>query len=594
MHWNYLVYVICFLLAMFSVIIEYRRANKQRLFLRIGTSFLAIVALAAIALPVGYWADSSYAGNEAVLLTVGFNKDSLDKLKNERLYTADAEIGREYPKAKLVSFEELSKTNPAIAKLHILGYGLNKDELHELNNIPIAFHGDKYPSGIISASWTEKVKQGQRFTLQGTFNHTGESQVRLVLKELNTTVDSVTIERPGKTTFELGSLTKSTGRLIDHLLVIKDDDTVANERIPFIIDPVKPLKILLLTAAPDFENKFLKDWLSSRGFEIAMRSDISKNKISTQFVNTGKLALEHLSAPLLDKFNVVITDLSVLKSLNKTEGAALEQQVNENGLGLIIRADTVLKSGAPFQNSFSIYPGNIKDQRQIAIQLQGEKFSSKISEAGQLFINNQDDVQPLVSDVQSRLLAGVALSGTGKILCTTLNSTYNWMLAGNKAGYENFWSLLVSKSAKAIPRSENWGVVTPLPTVNTPVTLQLETGQGPGGILVDKVHLSPIQNAAMPFHWQSTWWPNSTGWHSIQQTGGQPAWVYVYDKADWATVKAASKIWATKKYEAATRLLNVTKQIHSKTRITVPKIYFYLLLLICAAFLWAEPKMKQN
>jgi hypothetical protein len=168
------------------------------------------------------------------------------------------------------------------------------------------------------------------------------------------------------------------------------------------------------------------------------------------------------------------------------------------------------------------------------------------------------------------------------------------MLAGNKTDYENFWSLLIGKAAKTIAQTENWSVVTPFPTVNAPVTLKLETGQQPGKILVDNARLSPIESADLPFQWQSTWWPASPGWHSVQQTGGLPTGVYVYGVADWTSVKAASRISATKRYEASTRFSNVTKQIHLKTKIMVPKGYFYLLLLICASFLWAEAKMKQN
>src|ERR1700679_2408751 len=133
MHWNYLVFVVCFLLAVFTVINEYRRANKQRLGLRIAASLTAAVALAAIALPISYWTETSYVGNEAVLLTTGFNKDSLYKFKGEVLYTLDAGISKHFPNAKLVFPNELKKLNVGIARLQILGNGLTKDELNQLN-----------------------------------------------------------------------------------------------------------------------------------------------------------------------------------------------------------------------------------------------------------------------------------------------------------------------------------------------------------------------------------------------------------------------------------------------------------------------------
>ncbi len=591
MYWNYLVILICVLAFIFSVIKEYRRKNKQRLWLRVVASIVAIAALAALTLPITYWSETSRNDNEAVLLTAGFNADSLTKYKNDSVYTFNDTIKQLYPKAKLITVSQLKNITPTLSAVHLLGYGLSPDELSQINNVSVIFHPAPVPYGITSANWPEKLKQGQHFVVQGKFNHTNGNPVRLVLKELNTTTDSTTVEHEGIESFQLTSLPKNTGKIINRLIAIAGKDTLENEPLPFLIEPIIHIKVLVLTSSPGFESKFLKNWLSEQGFEVAVRSTISKDKISTQFVNTPQVPLTQLSASVPDKFDVLISDLAALISLNQTESASLKQQVSQNGLGLIIKADTVFKTPVLLQNDFSIYQPADKDQP-LSPQIQNAKLTAKIPITGQQFITDKEDMQTLASDAQHRVLAAMTISGTGKVVCTTLNETYKWMLAGDKDDYSAYWSLLIAKAAKSAPQSENWSVVTPFPTVNARITIQLQTATQPGAILMDNERASPIQNALSPFQWQSSWWPLWPGWHIIKHTAGsveKP--VYVYDKNDWADIKAVNKIIATQKYASDSTLSGVTKQIHGKVRIPVSKAYFYALLLLCCAFLWAEGKM---
>ena len=127
-----------------------------------------------------------------------------------------------------------------------------------------------------------------------------------------------------------------------------------------------------------------------------------------------------------------------------------------------------------------------------------------------------------------------------------------------------------------------------------PATLQLETAQQPGQLIVDNESTSPVQNEMLPFQWQSTFWADKTGWLSIHHTGGPAAWLYFYNPADWATIKAVRTIAATKKYALDTKTSDVTKQIQHKVKILMPKVYFYMLLLLCCTFLWVEGKLPSG
>jgi hypothetical protein len=590
MNWTILVLIICCLAAGFAVWKEYNRGNRSYQVFRIVASLVAVAALACIALPVNYSKDiTGQDDNNAILLTKGFEPGSLSNYKNSKLFTTDRSIEKAYPKAKLIRLDELKADSPAIGKLYVFGYGLSENELKQLDHLPVVFHPAPNSGGITVIDWDQKLKTGEALKVQGKYENNDPKPVKLVLKGLNTQLDTTTIAVKTIGGFELSAIPKNEGRAIYHLLAIAGKDTLANENLPVEIDPIKPLKILILSASPDFETRFLKNWLSENGFSVAVRSAISKDKFSSEYVNMQPVKVEHLSGALLDKFDLVIGDLSVLKH----ESALLKQQVMEKGLGVIIRADSSSKASSWLQNDFRVERLDMKKPPSVSLIINDKKNKSAALKIDPSFIRFQQGTQPLVNDMQNHILVNTSLAGAGRLVFTTMNSTFNWMLAGNKDDYAAFWSLLISKAVRKVLVTEGWSVRSQLPTVNESVQLKLSTSSVPGGINADNAIIAPEQNPAIPFEWNNTYWPATTGWHSIKQNNGQAAWFYVYDDNEWQTLRSVKKLTATRSY-AKTYAANasVTKQIHEKVRIEVPKIYFYLLLVLAVTFLWVEGKLS--
>src|ERR1700761_1160752 len=237
-----IVLIICCLAAGFVVWKEYRRANKFYLILRIVASLLAVAALAGIILPVNYSKDVTRPDNHSVaLLTAGFEQDSLKNYQGNKLFTTDRSVQKEYPKARLVRLDELKADRPAISKLHVFGYGLDERELNQLSQLPVVFHPTPVPEGIIAIGWNQKLKTGETLTVQGKYKNDGLKPVKLVLKGLNTQLDTATIAAKSNADFELNAIPKNEGSAVYHLLAIAGKDTLANENLPIEIGPVKPL-----------------------------------------------------------------------------------------------------------------------------------------------------------------------------------------------------------------------------------------------------------------------------------------------------------------------------------------------------------------
>jgi hypothetical protein len=587
MSWTIIVLIICCLAAVFAVWKEYKRINRSHLVMRVAASLLAVAALALIILPVHYSKNvATLDDHGAILLTNGFEADSLANYKTTPIFTADKAIERSYPKAKLIRLDELKSDSPAISKVHVFGYGLDAEQLDQLEGLPVAFHASAIPGGITTIGWRQKLKTGEALKVQGKYKNDSPRPVKLVLNGLNTQLDTISISAKSIKDFELNTVPKNAGRAVYHVLTIKGKDTLTKENLPVEIDPVKPLKVLMLSASPDFETRFLKNWLSENGFAVAVRSTISKDKFSSEFVNLSPLKMDHLNTTMLDQFDLVIGDLSVLKP----EAAVLKQQVMQKGLGVIVRADSSSKASSWLQNDFPVERSNVRNPPPVSLVIKDKKGKSTPLKIDPNFVRPEPGTQPLVNDIGNHVLVNSALAGEGRLIFTTVNNTFNWMLAGDKDDYSSFWSLLVSKGARKAPVTGNWSVLSSLPGIDKPVQLQLTSASAPGQINADSSAIAPEQNLLIPFEWNATYWPSATGWHSVKQSNGQPEWWYVYGDNEWSSVKAAEKLSATANYEKNYSDQSVTKQIHKKAQIDVPKIYFYLLLLLACGYLWVEGK----
>lgn len=584
MNHTIIVILICIALAAWSLHREYRRELKRYLLLRILASIIAISSLACLILPITYFGDYKSADNRKILLTAGFAGDSIRATANDSIYTLDKTVHQQYPKAKLVS-----NINEITAPLHVFGYGLTKDELDELGVKQITFHPSHIPDGIIAASWTDQIKAGELLSVQLKYKNSTQRKYKLLLNGLNTTLDSATVPANNETDITLQTKPKSTGKMVYSLVVLAGKDTLQQEQIPVSINIIKPLNVLILSASPDFETKFLKNWLGENGYSVASRTIITKGKFSQEYINIEPANLTNLSAQLLNKFDVLIGDQSLLQSLNATESNAVQQAVTEKGMGVIIRADSTGKSNSWLQRNFTINPILGKQPAATAIYLQEKSKTAKLT-TDPLYINNYNDIQTLATDEQKHVVIAAALTGAGKLIFTTLNNTHNWLLTGDRNDYYALWSLLLSNAARKVPVASNWTVQSAIPFVNQPVKLGLEKSEEVSNIEINHSIAYPATDATSLFRKNTTYWPDKIGWQEAIANNSSYKW-YTWSEKSWKSLNGAYKLSVTNKFIRQNRSNGrFTAQISYKNSIAVPKIYFFILFLMACSFLWAERK----
>jgi hypothetical protein len=600
MYWNITVIVLCLLLLLFLLWKEIKRPNKLWLTVRIIASTLCITSLACLALPLTI-KQTAKAGNMAsyILLTEGFNNDSVRSFlkdnSNAKIYTTDKKINSF--NATYIPDATRFETPVNDKIIHVFGYGMNESDLKLLKNTPIIFHPSNVVNAITNIGWQQKLNSGEQLIVQGSFNNPNSSTVKIILSGFNTNLDSVSIAAKQLSYFQLKTTPKNLDKAVYSINIMQGKDTVESEAIPVEVSSTQPLSILVLATSPDFENKFLKNWLTQNEYKFAVRTTISKDKFDKEYVNMPATSLDRITPTLLDKFDILIADASTLSTLYASDLACIRNSVVNKGTGLIVKTDTIVNSSSFYSSSFPLIA--IKDSIQHTVKLSLSDTSEQTSPLKieqPVYIKDVAGTQALVKDQQAHIIASNKMVGAGKVILTTLANTYSWQLSGNNKDYSSYWSLLLSKAAKKIPLQEVWSVSPMLPQVNQEVHLQLQTSSPnipQAQVGQDAVYME--QNIYLPYQWTATYWPTKTGWQPLMNNGGSTAWWYVYDSKDWKGVKAMDKISATKVYEREHHY-NGSSPSTITTKITTefPKIYFFIIFLICAATLWFEKKFNNR
>ena len=593
MSWSVTVVLLSLLLLILLVWQEVKRLNRPRLTARIIASLVAVASMACLALPLMIQKPKTKDAGTIILLTSGFDRDSvrgfLQQENNQSIFTFDRTI---------TSFDAMYLPAPdtIIASqktTHVFGDGLTQNELASLHDLPLVYHaGNDRHSRISTARWTQTVATGQPLRVQGQYYNSSSTPVTLVLSAFNTTVDSTVLTEKGDQDFQLSCTPKHVGRAVYALLVLSGKDTLENDPVPVDVRTPVPLSILVLASSPDFENKFLKNWLTENQYRFAVRTAISTNKFEKQFVNLQPLPVETLGSALLEKFDLVIADASQLSSMPATNLNALKNAIGEMGLGLIVRSDTAGGTSAFYSASFPLVQLRDSIRRSASLRLsEQERPLSPLHIDQPVFIRESPEAKILVRDQQMHSLAAGKLFGSGKIVFSTISNTYSWKLAGIDNDYDAYWSFLIRNAAKKIVTKSSWRITPAFPRINEETELALRSGEDRiPEIRVGESRLYPQQEAEFPYQWKARYWPVRQGWQPVL-ANGVSSFIYVYSQSDWPGIKAAGTLQATKEYEL-TKGVSSSPSAVVDTRETepVPKIYFFLAFLFSAGFLWFEKK----
>ena len=404
------------------------------------------------------------------------------------------------------------------------------------------------PRGVVSVDWQRRLNPGEKLLVQGRW---AGGEGRLLLMGMGSVLDSARVGSGGK--FLLGTLPAQKGRAVYRLVAMMGRDTLEQEELPVSVDTAAPLKILLLAASPDFENTFLSNWLSKEGDVVASRTVVSREKVQEAFINRGPAVLSPLTPALLDGFDLVIADVAALPARGGGEWTVLRRQVEERGLGLLIKVDSA------------------------GVDSMGRVLKARVGRS-------------LVRDPSGRVVAGSVLMGAGKVVFTGLLTSYSRVLAGEQSAYAAYWTSLLQEAARRGEGGEVWSWEPALPRVEEPVVMRLQTAVAMPQAMVGGSVVYLAQDAVLPFFWRGTYWPEAAGWQPVCRPAGDTTWWYVWPAGAWKGVEQTRRM-AEVKNPRRQGAVDLAGGALTEERVPVAKGWFWGLFLLGALFLWVERKM---
>jgi hypothetical protein len=562
---NYMQYAAVFLsliLLIFLLIAEFKRANKTYLLLRILGVIISVTSLALLFIPLTYKAKTE-VDNSVNIFTKGTVRDSVPAMFRKGL--------------DLASIPDLSyflKGKPEINTVNVFGYGLESADLAILKGYKFNF----YPSiarGVVAVSWNKTLSYTDKMQLQGVYANPGSKDVKLVLNGFGSDLDSLLIPAGKTSKFALTCIPKQAGKAVFSLAAYADGKLLSDEKVPLEVFEAKPLTVLVMSSNPDFEYKFLKNWLFEEGHSVMMRSRISKSAISTDFLNAKSIDLSTVSGDVLKKVDILICDENELFQISNTEYQRLAQAVSM-GMGLLIRiSEAKQPRELSLLRSFSRYE----------LPLGNDKEGQK------LFLRSSNNALDTEKDKAGRIVTQTSFYGRGKITGSVLSNTFKWVLESKGLLYNRYWSDVLSATSKSTRTHTQLELFSQIPIVGETIRI-VARQEGPNvpTIKLNDALLSPRQNIILSTEWDAIGFLEKEGWNSLNINGERHSF-FVYGKDSWEDFRNNSRSIANIKASGliqSTKPLSISKTIDK----SLPVWIFFVLFLVSSGFLWLELKIS--
>ncbi|WP_216680633.1 hypothetical protein [Hymenobacter siberiensis] len=587
----------CLLLVFGLLVLAWQRPRRRQRMARVLASLAAVAALWLSTFPP--LRHLTAIRTEAILLTPGYSPDTLRQLRRQlgagtSVWTyADAD-----PPANarpLASLLTLAEQRPALHRLHILGHGLPAAELALLNSLAVRLHPGAPFEGFATAFWPATSSLGEMLRLEGTVVAPGRPAAAwVVLYAAGTGRDSVRLPAGGGP-FRLRYRPKAAGLATYELQLRRPGQPLLAEPVPVeITTPALPA-VLLLTATPSFEFKFLKNYLAEAHYPVALRTSVSRGLVQTDFVNLPAQSLDRLTPALLARYAVVVADAATLGALSAAETQALQAALRAGRLGIVTLAEAApLPRTAPARADFTVQPrpANVATQPLTWPDAPGE---ARAALPAQLQAN--PTLRALIIGPRQLLLAASRRVGLGFAVVSVVPETFHWGLQGHTAVYASYWNQLLTAAVPPAPAAATWHAGSRWPRPAQPLTLHLAAAfpttlptvaalaGGPA------VRLALRQDTRLPEWSTARFWPDTAGWHQMRGPSRIIHNFYVYPPTTWLGPEYQERQQAVAQLSNETQAPKAAETTQATVTEPWPAGWFFGLFLLAAGYLWLEEKL---
>lgn len=526
---------------------ELLRKNRKRLIYRLIASVVIVIGIAGILLKPSI---KSVKLNKGILFTNGYDLEFLDSLNqhNKPLDTLS-----------LTSFSPDS-----FSEIYLLGYGVEEHQFSLFENIHVEYLPSRIPQGIIKIEFNATVELGDELYVKGQINSDND-YTKVVLESPFGRIDSVV----NQSEFTFKHIPNVEGRQLYYLEYWGDSLLIERNPVPVNVINSDAINVLMLNSYPTFEANHLKNLLAKKGHNILIRNQISRDRFTTQKINTG-MDLNQLDASSLEQFDLLLVDQMTWDQLENYEKLEVERAIR-NGLGL-------LQYGVKGNAKGIFEDFQFESIQSETVTWKGESFGK----CAVKFIGDHNIVLPILDDNYTYSI--YQHKGRGKIGAMLAANTYQLNLRGDSLLFNDFWSHHINRLTRIA--EERVTLKTNEAYVNHSTEIEIiKTEKNGPTITYNGINLPVIQNELFPEKWSAIYWPDTVGWNELL-IDSTIYYHYVYGDEDWLTMRNWKRIKSNQHY-FGNRDIPAIPKTQSKE---LSPIWFYLLFLTAASYLWLEAK----
>ncbi len=476
------------------------------------------------------------------------------------------------------------RRSPGTRHIVVVGWGLDDPELEQLGDRSIRLAAGRpgtasLPAGIATVRWSGSVPVGGALTVRGTTTGLPPGAV-VRLSGPGAVTDSARIA--ADSTFVLSVRPAAEGRFEYVILPAPGSPHAVPDTLGVVVTHARPPSLLILDASPSFESRYLEDWLRRRGGSLALRTEISRDRYHTRFLNRPAADLSRLSPGLLQEFDLLLLDARTLRSLPVGEQRVLTAAANA-GLGIMLVADAQSPPSTELLAGFPLSPvgGGVRSGR---VKWATESGRTRVDLAPlQLAANHETPV--LVTDSAGAAVVAWRRRGAGAVGVSLVLTPSRWQLGGEHELFADYWSRLIGALAR--PPQVRWEVSQP-PRVDAPMQI-IRSGADSGAAVIvespegnrDSLYLA--QDPLTATRWEGSYWPRVAGWHRVIGTSSAPGF---YVTGGWTALDAAARRRATLERAGGPAGADSGRAPGPARR--TPDLVLFALFLTSVAVLWSE------
>ncbi len=540
-----------------SVWFEFKRADQSNIALRISALVVVVSSLVAMALKPYTYQEANV--NTTIVLTEGHQKSDSLKLM--------------HPNSKIIDWSDDILESSLSSHLIVKGFGIPKYDHWKLEGKQVDFVPENLSKGIIDVSYdleTEVDREWQiKLQTKGLSGHT------LKLEAFGGIVDSVSILSDGVQ--ELSFTPSSEGRYVFHIQLMDGEGVMTKTyTVPIIIKASKKLNVLILNDQPNFETRFLKNHLKSKGHQLFVRTKITTDKYRYESIGLDIERMPTMTEELLEQFDLIVMSPEGLTSLPRSQKRVLNNTISNHGVGLLIYGSgyTKLPSWSQFKTA-----GTEKEEISLTLGEQSEMLpiNGYFVEPGLL--------EETVLGEDDEVVMAAKRIGKGKTGIITLANTYQLALSGKADFYSKLWSQAIQFLLKR--EDDPWHISPSFTYPHEPLDFQLVSTDDRPEVHYQHMQLPLRQHEFIADRWYGQLWPMKSGWHLLQEKTEK--WFYVFEEGDWQEVRQAGTLAANKlAFSDTSSTLRKIEMAPSEISLW----WFFLLFLLGLGYLWLEPKLK--